>query len=273
MSTAAVSIPTLPSSRGPSLRRSAALVRIVAMRSLKVRYRGSALGILWSFANPLLMTAMYTIVFGAAFARDFGGSVAEYLVYVFVGLAAVTFFLNATSEALVAVVANGATLNKIALPPAVFPLAAVGAHLFQQLCTTFPLVLIVSVVTTHDPVRVLLVPVVLLSLSLLVTGFSLALAALYVFFRDLTYLWGIGGFMLWMTSPLFYPERVAPERVRVWFHVNPISQQLIALREVALGHGPLRLSLVLLALVTGVVACALGAGIFRATRREFMDVL
>jgi ABC-type polysaccharide/polyol phosphate export permease len=263
----------LPANRGADLRRQAGLVRIAAIRSLKVRYRGSALGVLWSFANPILMTGMYTALFGAAFSRYFGSSVVEYLLYVFVGLVVVTFFLNATSEALVSVVTNGPTLNKIPLAPAVFPLASVGANLFQQLVTTFPVVLLISLLQSHDVVRVLLVPVVLLSLSMLVTGVSLALAAFYVFFRDLSYLWGIGGFMLWMTSPLFYPEQVAPERVRVWFHINPVSQQLSALREVAIGHGPLRLDVIALAVVTGTVACVAGALIFRATRREFMDLL
>lgn len=273
MSTAAISRPSLPANRGADLRRQAGLVRIAAIRSLKVRYRGSALGVLWSFANPILMTVMYTTIFGAAFARNFDSSVPEYLLYVFVGLVGVTFFLNATSEALVSVVDNGATLNKIPLQPAVFPLASVAANLFQQLSTTFPVVLVISIVQTHDPIRVLLVPVVLLGLSLLVTGVSLALAALYVFFRDLSYLWGIGGFMLWMTSPLFYPEQVAPERVRVWFNVNPVSQELRALREVAMGHGHLRLTVIAVALLTGIVACLAGAAIFRAARRDFMDLL
>ncbi len=185
----------------------------------------------------------------------------------------ITFFLSATSEALLTVVSNGALLNKIALPPAVFPLASVAANLFQQLCTTFPVVFIISIVVTHDPVRVLLVPVVLAGFVLLTTGFSLALAALYVFFRDLSYIWGIGSFMLWMTSPLFYPAQVTSQRVQMWFHLNPVSIELGALREVALGTGPLDYGLVGTALLTGIVACCLGGVVFARTRRDFMDLL
>ena len=271
-STAAVRT-TPPSRRLAELKRLAGLIQIAAMRSLKVRYRGSAVGILWSFSNPLLMTFMYTVVFGAAFLQYFDHSLVRYLVYVFVGLSVVTFFLNATSDALLTVVANGALLNKIALPPAVFPLSSVAANLFQQLCTTFPVVLIISIVVTHDPVRVLLVPVVLAGMALLTTGFALALAALYVFFRDLSYIWGVGSFMLWMTSPLFYPAQVASERVRVWFHLNPVGLELGALREVALGTGPLDWGLVGTALLTGIVACCLGGFVFARTRRGFMDLL
>ena len=264
--------PTSPR-RFAELQRLAGLIQIAALRSLKVRYRGSAVGILWSFSNPLLMTLMYTVVFGSAFLQYFDHSIVRYLVYVFVGLSVVTFFLNATSEALLTIVTNGALLNKIALPPAVFPLASVAANLFQQLCTTFPVVFIISIVVTHDPVRVLLVPVVLAGFALLTTGFALALAALYVFFRDLSYIWGVGSFMLWMTSPLFYPAQVAPERVRVWFHVNPVGVELGALREVALGTGSLDWGLLGTALLTGIAACCAGGLVFARTRRGFMDLL
>jgi lipopolysaccharide transport system permease protein len=263
----------ISSRRAAELQRLAGLIRIAAMRSLKVRYRGSAVGILWSFSNPLLMTLMYTVVFGAAFLQYFDHSIVRYLVYVFVGLSVVTFFLNATSDALLTVVTNGALLNKIALPPAVFPLASVAANLFQQLCTTFPVVFIISIVVTHDPVRVVLVPVVLAGFVLLATGFALALAALYVFFRDLSYIWGVGSFMLWMTSPLFYPAQVVSERVRVWFHLNPVGIELGALREVVLGAGPIDWALIGMALSAGIIACCLGSLIFVRTRSRFMDLL
>lgn len=249
------------------------LVRIAAMRSLKVRYRGSALGVLWSFGNPLMMTAVYTVLFGTAFAKYYDGSVTRYLLSVFVGLVVVTFFMNSTNEALVTVVANGGTLNKIAVAPAVFPLASVAANLFQQLMTTFPVLFLISIVVTGDPVRIVLLPVMLLALTLLSTGFALALAALFVFFRDLAHLWGIVGFILWLTSPLFYPPQVVPVHVRVWFSINPVGQMIGAIREVVLGTGPIRFETIGIALAWGIVAMAVGALIFRQTRSAFMDLL
>lgn len=254
-------------------RRLFLLVRLSARRSLKARYRGSSFGVLWSFANPLIMTALYTAIFGTAFARYYDGSIVRYLCSVFVGLVVATFFINGTSEALVTVVQNGHLLNKVAVPPAIFPLASVAANIFQQLVTTFPVLFVVSIVVTHDPRRALLVPFVLLGLTLLTAGVSLGLSALYVFFRDLQYLWSIAGFMLWMTSPMFYPEAVVPEHVRVWFRVNPIAQQMTAIREVTLAHGSIRFDAVAIALAVGAVAFVLGAALFRATRRDFMDLV
>jgi ABC-type polysaccharide/polyol phosphate export permease len=259
--------------RAANVQRFLRLTRISALRSLKVRYRGSALGVLWSFGNPVMMTIVYTTLFGTAFARYYDGSVTRYLLAVFVALVAVTFFMNTTSEALMTVVANGSILNKIAVPPAVFPLSSVVANLYQQSLTTFPVVLIVAIVVARDPVRVALVPVVLLGLALLTTGFALVLSAMYVFFRDLSYLWGIVGFIFWLTSPMFYPAEVVPERIRFWFNVNPLAQQISAIREVALAHGAVRFELVGIALASGVLAFAIGVVLFRATRRDFMDLI
>lgn len=249
------------------------LVRITAFRALKIRYRGTALGILWSFANPVLLTSVYTLIFGTAFSQYYGGSVSRYVLSAFVGLAVVTFFMNATSEALTAVVANGLLLNKISAPPVIFPVAAVVSNVFQHLVTTFPIVFVISIVMTRDPLRVVLVPVVLFAVVLLVAGFSLALSALYVFFRDLPHVWGIIGFILWMTSPLFYPVQFVPANVRPYYDLNPIGVSITALREVALQRGPLHFHEIAFALLAGILALALGATVFRATRREFMDLV
>jgi ABC-type polysaccharide/polyol phosphate export permease len=251
------------------------LIRISALRNLKVRYRGSALGVLWSFANPLLMTAVYTMVFGMSpvFGRYYGGSVANYVLSAFVGLVVVTFFLAGTTEALTSIVASGGLLNKIAIPPAVFPLSAVSANVFQQAVTTFPIVLIVAVLVTHDPVRAALVPVMLLTLVALTTGFGLALATLFVFFRDLPHFWAIAGFILWLTSPLFYPTEMAPATVRPWLSVNPVGIQMSALREVAIHTGPLNGGLIVAAVLSSAAALAIGALLFVTLRRDFMDLL
>ncbi len=257
----------------PSLSRVIQLIRISAVRSLKVRYRGSALGVIWSLAYPVMLTAVYTAIFGTAFSQYYGGSTTRYVVSAFVALAVVTFFLNATSEALTSVVANGSLLNKLPVPPSVFPLAGIGANLFQQAITVFPILVVLSIILAHDVVRVLLLPVVLAAILMLSVGFGLALAALFVFFRDLPYLWQIIGFILWMTSPVFYPVDVVPPAVRRWVDLNPLAQDMSALREVVFGQGPIHFHFIVIGFGVGAVALALGAVFFRTAQREFMDLL
>jgi ABC-type polysaccharide/polyol phosphate export permease len=249
------------------------VVRMSAIRLLKTRYRGTSLGVLWSFANPLLLTGLYATIFGTAFASYYGGSISRYVFSAFVGVAVVIFFSQATTEALTAVVGNGGLLNKIALDPETFPIAALGANAFQQLTTTFPVVMLLSAFLTHDPIRVLLVPVVFAGVLLLCTGFGLTLATLYVFFRDLLYLWGIIGFIIWMTCPVFYPAALVPAGVRPWLTMNPVGMGIGALREVALGRGPIDYGLVGQFLVVAVACAVIGHTVFRAMQRDFMDLL
>jgi ABC-type polysaccharide/polyol phosphate export permease len=254
-------------------RRQLDIVRMSAIRQLKTRYRGTLLGVLWSLANPLLMTGLYSSIFGTAFASYYGGSVSRYVLAVFVAVVVVTFFSQATAEALASVVSNGGLLNKIAVDPETFPVASMVANTFQQVITTFPLILIMSAVITHDPLRVVLVPIVFVALVAMVTGLGLALATLYVFFRDLSYLWAILSFIFWMTSPVFYPAALAPERVRFWFEVNPVGLAIAALREVTLGHGGLDITLILKFGVVSIVFLVAGHALFRFQRDQFMDLL
>lgn len=248
------------------------VVRISALRQLKTRYRGTALGVMWSFANPLMMTALYTTIFGTAFASYYG-STQEYVFSAFAGVAVVTLFLQATGEALVAVVANGGLLNKIAIDPEIFPIAAIAANVFQQMVTTFPVIVVLSAVLAHDPVRLALVPVVFTGIVALTAGFGLVLSTLYVFFRDLSYVWGIVGFVLWMTSPVFYPPQVVPIAVRHWVAFNPVAMGIAAVREVTLAQGPLDVRGIALFLVLALFVALLGHLAFRSLRREFMDLL
>lgn len=270
---AALTVPTTYSSTAPVWRRHVELVRLSAVRQLRARYRGSAFGVLWSFANPLLTTAIYTAIFGSAFARYYGGSTSRYVVSAFVGVAVVTYFLQATGEALVAVVGNGGLLNKIAIDPETFPAAAIAANTFQQALTVFPVLILISAFATHDPLRVVLVPFVIAAIVLMTLGISVTLSVLYVFFRDLAYLWGIIGFVLWLSSPVFYPPELVPAAVRTFLGVNPVGMAIGALREVTINRGPVAFGTIGWFFVASVLVACAGHVLFRRLRPEFMDLL
>ena len=244
-----------------------------AIRQLKTRYRGTFLGVLWSFANPILMTVLYAVLFGTAFSSYYGGSVIRYVFSAFVAVVVVTFFSQSTADALVSVVSNGGLLNKIAVDPETFPIASIAANAFQQSITTFPLIILLAAVITHDPLRVVLAPIVLAAVVALVAGFGLGLAALFVFFRDLSHLWAVISFIFWMTSPVFYPAALVPEKVRPWFEINPVGLAIGAMRDVALGRGPIDFLLIGKFIVVAVIFLSAGHLLFRAKRKQFMDLL
>ncbi len=254
-------------------RRQIGLIRLSAIRQLKIRYRGTIFGVFWSFANPILMTALYTALFGTAFAKYYGNSVPQYVFSAFIGVTVVTLFLQGTSEALVSVVSNGGLLNKIAVDCEIFPLASVAANVCQQAVTSLPCILLVCIVATRSPLHVVLTMIMACLIVVFITGTGLLLAAGYVFFRDLSYLWNVIGFVLWMTSPVFYPAAIVPERIRIWFEINPIALMISGLRMAALGGERLELKLFAISAAVALGSMALGHAVFRIAKPAFMDLL
>ncbi|BDE07664.1 transport permease protein [Vulcanimicrobium alpinum] len=251
----------------------AALVSTLAARNLKIRYRGSSLGVFWSLSNPLLMTGVYTAIFGTAFAKYYGGSIFDYVLAVFVALSVLAFFSSATSQALSSIVAGGPLLNKIALPCSAFPVSTVTANTFQLVIGTVPLLMIVALLRTHSIINVAAIAGPLAGLILTSMGVALALAALYVYFRDLAYLYEVVTFIIYMTTPVFYPASFVPPSVRTYLELNPVAVIVSSLRDIVLNPQMPHLRAIALPVVTGFAVFALGIAIFAPLRRDFLDLL
>lgn len=261
------------STGGTSFRRYFELVTTIAERYIKGRYRGSVLGVFWSLSNPLIMTVIYTVIFGTAFSKYYGGSIVNYILAVFMGLVVVTFFAQASSQALQSVVANGSLVNKIKVPLSVFPVSVVVGNLFQFVVGVLPVLIIVTAVVSHRLENVVLIFVPALALLFVTVGAALAVSALYVFFRDLPYLYELVVFMAWMTSPIFYPEEIVPENLRPWIQFNPIAAITNDMRQIAFNQGHIQLHMLALTLALAAATVAIGALIFAILQKYSMDLL
>jgi ABC-type polysaccharide/polyol phosphate export permease len=219
------------------------------------------------------MTAIYAAIFGTAFASAYGGSISAYALAVFTALAVLAFFTGTTSQALSSIVGNGALLNKIALPMSVFPVSVVAANVFQLLVGTAPLLLAVTLLRTHSLVNAVALVFPLAGLVLISLGFGLALSALYVYFRDLPYLYEVLTFILYMTSPVFYPASLVPPSVRSYIALNPIANIVESVRAIALTPELPHARTLLGPLVVGAITLAAGAALFRLLRADILDLL
>lgn len=249
------------------------LLHVLVARNLKVRYRGSLLGIFWSLLNPLLMTGLYTAIFGQAFAQYYGNSLVNYMLAAFTGLVVINFFSASTSQALVSVVANGALLNKIQLPVSVFPVSMITANIFQLAIGVVPLLAIVTLITSKSLVSVLALSMPLFALILVCVGVGFLLSALYVFFRDLSYFYELVVFVILFSTPLFYPAAIVPPRAKPLLEMNPLSPVIECIRQIALSGLPPNLTMIWGALLSGVIIFALGWACFHWLRPQFMDLL
>lgn len=249
------------------------LLSVLVERNLKVRYRGSLLGVYWSLLNPLIMTGLYTAIFGAAFASYYGNSTTNYILAAFTGLIVIHFFNGATSQALVSLVDNGAILNKIRLPISIFPISMVGANVVQFSFGMLPLLLVVTLITSKRLINLLALCLPLLSLILVCTGIALLVSALYVFFRDLSYFYELVTFILWIGSPVFYPVEIVPSAVQRFLIFNPLLPIIESLRQISLSGEVPDLRLIAHAGVDALIVLGFGWSCFCWWRSQFMDLL
>ncbi len=250
---------------------------MLAEREIKVRYRGSFLGVYWSLFNPLIMTALYTSIFGDAFKKYYHNSLSQYILAAFTGLVVIHFFQGSTSQALASVVNNGSLLNKIRLPVSVFPLSTILANTCQLVIGILPLLTILTLaISKHrweSLINVLAIPLPLIGLILLSTGVGLLVSALFVFFRDLPFFYELVQFVLWLTSPIFYPAAIVPEQVRPFLKLNPLSPIIESLRQIILTDDLPDLQLISGAWLSGLIILAIGLVSFNWLRPKFMDLL
>ncbi|MGQ4649227.1 ABC transporter permease [Lyngbya aestuarii] len=261
------------SSKWSQAKRYGELLEVMVARNLKVRYRGSFLGVYWSLLNPLITTGLYTAIFGAAFAAYYGNSVVNYVLASFTGLVVVHFFSASTSQALKSIVDHGSLLNKISLPVSIFPVSMVAANVFQFAVGSFPLLVIATLVTSKSLLNVgaLLLP--LISLILVCTGIGFIVSALYVFFRDLPYFYELVTFVFWISCPVFYPADIVAAEIKPFLVLNPLSLPIESLRQISLSGMTPDLSLIGGALLTGMLILTIGWTCFGFWKPHFMDLL
>lgn len=252
------------------------LVWQLTKREVLGRYRGSLFGLVWSLANPLLMLAVYTLVFGYVFAARWGGSVdstGEFALVLFTGLTVFNLFSECLSRAPNLIVANPNYVKKVVFPLECLPWVTLGAALFHTLVSLGVLLAALLAVRGAIPVTVVLLPFVLLPLVLLALGLTWLLAALGVYVRDTAQIVGVLVSVLLFLSPVFYPASALPPAVRRLFLLNPLVIILESARAVLLwGQAPDWLALAVCTVASGAVAWA-GLVWFDRTRYGFADVL
>jgi ABC-type polysaccharide/polyol phosphate export permease len=253
------------------------LVSVLARRELKVRYRGSFLGIYWSLFNPVMMTGLYAVVFGSGFKKQYyNDSLWQYALAAFTGLTIIQFYNSSTSQALVSIVSNNSLLNKVKLPVSIFPVSVIVANIFQLLVGMLPLLITMTILLSPHPstfINVIAITIPLLALIFISTGVGFLTSALYVFFRDLPFLYELVQFVILMSSPTFYPAEFVPAKIRQYLDLNPLYPVIESLRQVVLSGESPDPTLMFRSLLSGIIILAIGWICFNWLRPKFMDLL
>lgn len=268
--------PATPVEMVASLWRNRSLIHASAKREVLGRYRGSALGLLWSFFNPLFMLTVYTFVFSEVFKARWSASSSsktEFALVLFAGLIVFNLFAECVNRAPGLVLANPNYVKKVVFPLEILPFVGLMSALYHALIS-LGVWLVAYVVFFGVPhVSVLLFPLVLAPLVLFIMGLSWGLASLGVFLRDVSQIMGVVTAVLMFLSPIFYPTSSLPEAYRHLLYLNPLTPVIEMTRDLLYwGKLPELLDLSLYWLATSAIAW-LGFAWFQKTRKGFADVL
>ncbi|WP_342415703.1 ABC transporter permease [Paenibacillus sp. FSL R10-2782] len=242
------------------------LLKLLVIKDIKIKYKRSVLGILWSVLNPLLTMLIITLVFQELFKFN----VKNFAAYVISGQVLFNFFSDATSMAMSSIYSSGQIIKKVYIPKYIFPLSKV-IYSLVNLLFSFCAVLIVCLVTGVEMnINIIFSFVSILYVFIFSLGVGLILCSLVVFFRDIEHIYGVL-MTAWMyATPIIYPMNIMPDKYMFMLMANPFFYFLAHFREALLyGHVP-PLSLNLQCASYAIVTLLAGLYLFKKRQDKFI---
>ncbi len=246
------------------------------LRNVEIRHKGSHLGLIWSFLNPLLILGLYVAVFGYIFGGRFGvlpnETRADYALGIFLGLTLFHFLAEVLGLAPTLIVGNPNFVKKVVFPLEILPAASVGGALFHMLISLGLALISLFIFNHRVPLTVIWLPVIIIPVILMGLGFAWFISALGVFFRD------IGQVMQFITTALMWASGVFFSAQKypaawVWLRCNPLLLAIDLTRDAALWARPLNYHHLAYVYATGLLTCILGHLAFKRMKPAFADVL
>lgn len=242
----------------------------LVQRDLRGRYKGSALGFLWTFINPLFQLLIYTIVFSTIMRAG----IDKFYMFLFVALIPWMFFSACLQQGATSVLDNKEMVTKIYFPRIVLPLSYVISS-FVNMLFSFIIVFAVIIITGFGVnwTALLFLPVIMLIEFLLALGISLLTSACTVFVRDLQHILSIIA-MGWMyLTPIVYPETIVPAQYVKLFYLNPMTSVVVAYRDILYYKRIPQMNTLMMAAGMGLLLVVVGVLVFNRLQRSFAEEL
>ncbi|AXS80357.1 ABC transporter permease [Dechloromonas sp. HYN0024] len=259
-----------------SLWRNRELIQTFAWREVLGRYRGSILGLLWSFFNPVFMLIVYTFVFSEILKARWTGvseSKIEFALVLFIGLIVYNLFAECITRAPMLILSNPNYVKKVIFPLEILPFVGLYSSIYHALIGLAVWFVAYFTLCGVPHVTSLLIPVVVLPFGLIILGFSWFLASLGVYVRDVSQMIGMLTTVLMFLSPIFYPLNILPEGYRNFLYINPLTAEIEMVRDIIYWGVFPDADVLILYWAASVVVSWLGFLWFQKTRKGFADVL
>lgn len=242
------------------------LLRELVLRDIKVKYRRSFLGMLWSLLNPLLMMIVITIVFSTLFRFD----IKNFPIYLLTGQIIFSFFSESTTMAMSSIISNGPLIRKVYIPKYIFPISKVLSLFVNLLFSLIAVVVMIIITDVKITWAILLFPIPLIYVLMFSIGISLILSAMSVFFRDMFHLYGVILTAWSYLTPIFYPVKIIPDKYRFFVNYNPMYYIIECFRDIVLYGRIPSLKLNLMAVFCCTITLVLGIFVFYKKQDKFI---
>jgi lipopolysaccharide transport system permease protein len=236
-------------------------------RDIKLKYRRSFLGYLWSILNPLFTMLIMTVVFSSMFARG----IENFSVYLLCGNILFSFMAGAVGRAIPSVLGAAGIIKKVYVPKYIFTLAAVTSEFVTMLFSLGALLVVIILTGTPFSWRFFLIPIPIIEVYIFSIGMGLLLAQAMVFFRDIQYLWGVFSTAWMYLTPIFYPASMLPEKLRFAVtHFNPLYYYIAQFRYFVLGGETGWWKETLWGMVAAILVLMIGLVFFTRAKNKFI---
>jgi lipopolysaccharide transport system permease protein len=245
------------------------LIRILTVSDLKIKYQSSVLGFAWSLLNPLLTMLVLYFVFSKAFRTD----QESFALYLLIGIVTWRFLANGTSSSMLAIVGRRSLVTKIYIPRQILVLSTVLSSFISSMLEFFVLFVLLIVFGVDLSPNMLLFPFVYAVYFVMVYGMSLALASLYVYYRDLNQIWEVLLQLGFFLSPVVYPLAGVPDKYIELYMLNPVTVVMQINRETLLYSETASAGSLLFITIVAIVILAAGSALFKRLERRFAEEL
>lgn len=239
-------------------------------KDLRGRYKGSVLGFLWTFINPLLQLLVFTMVFSVIMRAGYE----QYYLFLFVALVPWMFFSSSVTDGSFSVLRDKEMIKKIYFPREVMPIATVTSG-FINMLLTFVVIFIVLLISGRgvNVLALLCLPVVMIVEYILCLGIALIVSALTVYLRDLQYILGIVTMAMQYLTPVMYGADMVPEWALPIFNLNPMTPVITIYRDILYYKTVPQLSVLGYALLLGLIFVVVGYVLFNKLQKGFVENL
>lgn len=243
------------------------LLKSNVKKEIRGKYKGSFLGVLWSFVNPLLQVAVYAIVFPFIMRVQ----TQNYLQYLIIGIIPWTFFTTVINQGMIAVRMNAGIIKKVYFPREILPISVALSGLVNFFISCIIILIFCLIGGIGISYHILLLPLLAIIQFILTLGIVFALCAINIYIKDTEYIVQFFINMLFYATPILYPITLFPQNIRWILYLNPLTELINSYRDIFMYHTFPSFNGMLYLIIITIILFIIGLAIFRKLEKGFAE--